>query len=554
MKNAVGYLIEPLLTQFFFMDAICRGFLDEEARLKTFQELARVFCVPTDEETMLHFEIANRGEYRSVADYPAYERLCRMIEFAEQSGQAVEQTAIDRVVLAQKRESMRMKAEIFKQSKNLTADIIADTLLHTAMNGNVDAMVTLAYMEYHGLCIGKDTENAMKRIRQCAGWNHLFGNLMGIAYDKKERAAYFDTLYTVSRSSNQREVFRYICAATGYNKRVSKRPVADIVEQAFGMGIVQRNVYDPVFAKVVFSTLISAEDKEKLLLNRKRDAIASLSDIPFDARRETAFSFRFKRAEKLPLNREEELQRIFCSLSPAINGREALYRPLLVVGDDEYLSQMYLQAVKSGFERSNAVIEVDAGMLTEQDFAGAKENFVLRGLSETKQSHTVFLIKHCDELGEKLLEELVKLLDYAYRRRFKLLEPTVSLDISDVLPVLFASENNSRVRRLAEECDVVWTARLSEAEKQTVIDTMFRSRSKSFGVRRVKVAEDCKAFLAPFKTGHILRIIDGALKKAAYDNAPLITAASLRSVTDQQNIHRDRRGFGYFGGVKNEDY
>ena len=67
-------------------------------------------------------------------------------------------------------------------------------------------------------------------------------------------------------------------------------------------------------------------------------------------------------------------------------------------------------------------------MLTLQDFVGAKENFILRGLSETRDSHTVFLIKHCDELGERELEELIKLLDYDYRRKFKLLEPTVCLD------------------------------------------------------------------------------------------------------------------------------
>ena len=50
--------------------------------------------------------------------------------------------------------------------------------------------------------------------------------------------------------------------------------------------------------------------------------------------------------------------------------------------------------------RVELVIEVDAATLGIQDFAGAKENFLLRGLSETKQSHTVFLVKHCDEMGE----------------------------------------------------------------------------------------------------------------------------------------------------------
>ena len=130
---------------------------------------------------------------------------------------------------------------------------------------------------------------------------------------------------------------------------------------------------------------------------------------------------------------------------------------------------MYVDALKAGFAKKNKVFEVDAGTLSVQDFAGSKENFLLRGLSETKESHTVFLVKHCENIGDSEQEELKKLLDYEYRRKFKLLEPTVSLDMSDVLIVLFASEVTESVRRLAKECDVVWTRRINDDEKQTVI-------------------------------------------------------------------------------------
>ena len=554
MKNAVEYLIEPLLTQFFLMDAICRGFIDDDQRYQMFRDLAEVFCVPMNRQTEEYFRVANSSQYKDIADYAAYERLCRTIEFAQTSGQDVGLSPIDRVILAQKREAMQSKADIFKQSKNLTADIIADTLLDTAMNGNVDAMVTLAYMEYHGLCICKDTGDALKRLKLCAKWNHLFGNLMGIAYDKRSKADYYNTLYTILRSSNQREVFKYICQHTAYKKTCVRKPEARIIEKAFGLGIIKRNRYDQIFAKVAFSELICAEDKEKLLLNKQEEAIVSLSVIPFDAQRTTAFSFDRAKAEKIPLNRSRELHEVLCSISPATNNHTELYRPLLVAGDDDYLSQMYMSALKQGFSKSNKVIEVDAGTLTMLDFSGAKENFILRGLSETKQTHTVFLVQHCDEMGDRELEELMKLLDYGYRRKFKLLEPTVSIDLSDVLIVLFASQTNSQVRRLAQECDVVWTDRISEAEKQTVIESMFKTRSKSFGIGRIKLEADCKTYLASFKTGQIIRIIDGALKRAAYDREPVITAAALKTVSEQQNIGRGKGEFGYLRGAYNEEY
>ena len=166
----------------------------------------------------------------------------------------------------------------------------------------------------------------------------------------------------------------------------------------------------------------------------------------------------------------------------------------------------------------------------------------------------MFLVKHCENIGDSEQEELQKVLDYEYRRKFKLLEPTVSLDLSDVLIVLFASEVTESVRRLAKECDVVWTRRINDDEKQTVIDSMFDLRSKSFGIRSTKMDDDCKRFLIPFKTGQIIRIIDGALKKAAYDNEKVITAESLKTITAQQNIIRSKREFGYLGGVFHEEY
>jgi hypothetical protein len=326
-----------------------------------------------------------------------------------------------------------------------------------------------------------------------------------------------------------------------------------MIEKAFGMGVIQRNVYDRSFSKVAFSSLVCTEDKEKLLLNKKEGAIASLTEVPFDVDRSRKLRFVHENASIEPLRREDELRRILCSLSPAVADRGALYRTLLVVSEDDYVSELYTKALKNGFCDAQ-VLEIDAGMLTPQDFVGAKENFILRSLSETKDSHTIFLLKHCDELGERELEELIKLLDFDYRRKYKLLEPTVSLDISDVLIVLLASEYNRTVKQLSEECDVVMTRRLSEEEKQALIDTMFRDRSRCFGMEQARLEPDCRPYLASLRMGQILRLLDGALKQAAFEDQPMITAQTLRSISDQQSIHRNTREFGYLGGGNHEKY
>jgi hypothetical protein len=130
----------------------------------------------------------------------------------------------------------------------------------------------------------------------------------------------------------------------------------------------------------------------------------------------------------------------------------------------------------------------------------------------------------------------------------------VSLDLSDVLIVLLASECNRRVKQLSEECDVVMTRRLSEEEKQAVIDTMFRDRSRCFGMEQAQLEPACRQYLAPLRMGQILRLLDDALKQAAFEDQPLITAQTLRNISNQQCIHRNTREFGYLGGGNHEKY
>lgn len=548
MKNTVTCLLEPFLTQFFLLDSICRGLLDTHSLHACFKELARVFCVPLNKQTNQFLTVAEQAEYKNIVDQGAYERFCRTLEFALLSGQQADLTAVERVVLAQKREAMLIKSEIFMQNKNLTADSIADTLFTAAVNGNTDAMAILAFMEYHGICICRDTASALTRMALCAKWNHLFGNLMGLAYDTANTQRYGNTLYTILRNRRQREAFRYISAEYELEDSFERCPEAAIIEDAIGLGIIKKNTFDRHFAKAAFSDLLSAEDKEALLLCNKQGEGISLPALPFDADRSTCFVFDTKKAKKLPVERSAELNRLLCSLHPAVSNRPAMYKPLLVAGNDEFVADMYLQAVKAGFCK-NKIIEVDAGLLTLNELSACKENFLLRGLAETKQSHTVFLLKNCENLNERELEELTKLLHYENRRKFRLAEPAVCADLSDVLIILFASAVNDTVKNLALSCDAVWTERISEDEKDAVIDSVFREHAKAFGIGCAKLDEQARKYLAAFRTQQIFRMLDGALKRAAFENDLLITQQTLKTVARQQNFTTERREFGYVGGM-----
>ncbi len=539
------YLLEPFLARYFLLEAICGELITESRRRSMYDQLAQVFCISDQARLEELYQLSRQEPFAQISSYSAYERLCRTMEFAQRSGQALDITADDRMLLAQKREAMLAKAEIFRQEKNLTHEGVSAALLNQALNGNIHAMTVLSYMEYHGICLCQDPENALRRMRLCARWNDLAGNLMCIAYDGGKQV-YYDTLYTFLRNASQRQVFHHIRTHTHYTGTLQKLPVARILEKAFGLGIVKRGIYDQVFAKVAFCQVISAEDKEKLLLNKQKEAIVSLSDIPFDLSDDIKLTFRDDCLKQLPLARPQEQKKILQNLAVAQNCPAEAYTPLLIVAQEEYLSEMYRKALKEGLEDA-CVVELDASTLSGQDFAPGRENVLLRGLSETKACRTVFLIEHCEALEGSRLEELMKLLDHDYRKKFKLFQPSVCLDLSGLVFVLLASERGSAVHQLSEVCDCLWAERISPQEKDTMVDSIFRSRAQLFGCQ-AKLEPGCREHLAGFEARQVQGIIDGALRTALFENSNRITLDDLNRVCQERSASLPRRGFGYVGG------
>lgn len=541
------YLLEPFLVRYYLLDAICGSFLTEEQRREMFYRLARIFCIPDGEALEAYYCESEKEHYKAIHDMAGYERLCRTIEFARRSGQDVDLTAMDHLILAQKRKAMNIKMELFGQGRSLTGETAVAELSARAMNGNIDAMDCLAYMEYYGILLCRDTENAVSRARLCARWNDLFGNLFCIAGDTADKREYYDTLYTVLRSGSQQQVFVHICDFTGYTAPCTKQPVARIMEKAFGMEVVKRSVFDRTFAKVAFSRILSVEDKQKLLLNRQRDAWSSLGDIPFDVTEHKTLRFDESCADALPLLRRGEVRKIAQNFAVAMSCPAEVCTPLLIVAQDEFLVQMYTRMLRLGLG-DTPVVELDAGTLTQMDFAGSKENMLLRGLCETKSSNTVFLVKNCQELDGKLTDELVKMLDLSYRRKFKLFQPAVSLDLSGVRFVLLSGGKTAAVMKLAACCDTVFTERIKPEEKDAVINSVFRGRAEAYGRTQLRLEPDCLKYLTGFDTGQVALIVDGSIRCAIYERADTISLQALQAVCKDRNITPGRRGFGYTGG------
>ena len=549
MIRIKDYQLEPFLSQYYFITGICADFVGAEERRSIYNRLASVFCLPECGELEEYFRLSESREFIAVTDKASYERLCRTIDFATNSGQDIELTEQDRTVLSCKSVAVNIRKDIFDNLSKLTRESLVTILLDKANMGNVDAMAALSFMEYNGICMHTDAKNAVKRLRLCARWNNLFANLLGIACDEENTENYFNNLYTVMNTEDRRRRFLEICNYHGYTAIVREKAEAKILEKAFGVGIVKRNVFERAVEKIVYSPVLTVEDKEALFLSGNKDVSLLLADIPADMIRGERSGIEIDRecGKNLVLVRENEQRRILQSLAIATGCPEKVYKPLLVVASDAYICDMYEELVKTCV-KGTAFVDVDASTVSEADLLPNKDNVFLRGLTQTKTTNTVFVIHNLEALEEREGERLIRFLDTGVRKRFRLSVPSVTVDLSGIMFVMLANETTKVVREVSDVCDTVWTEHISGEEKQAAIVSMFRRASAAYGHEIEEPDRQCLSYLVGFDLDRAEQIIDGTIRNAVFEGKNKIC------IGDLMNVGRDgetKRGFGYMGGYNN---
>ncbi len=549
MTDIRNYQFEPFLTEYFLLTAVCKGFLNKEQRLENYNRLAEIFCISKCKELTDYFELSETEEFISINDKINYERFCRMMEFAETYGNNPEFTGEDAVVLSCKGSAVKAKTIIFDSVSKLTEDSISETLTEKAAKGNTDAMALLSYMEYNGICMSEDKQTAVKRLRLTSKWNSIFANLLGIAYDAENTENYYNNLYTIMNTEERKERFRTICAVKGYDGEFVIKPEVRIMEKAFGNGIIKRNLFEWAVKKIIYSPLISAEDKEKLFLGGSKEVPVLLSDIPFELenKKRCDICTDFAKAKEVALLRENEQRIILQSLKLAIESPEEVYRPLLVEASDTYICHMYADMIKNCLGGASFV-DIDASTVNENDFSAGKDNVFLRGLSETKTANTIFFVHNAEALAGACAEKFVKFLDTDFRKHFRISSPSVTVDISGIMIIVLAADSTKETRNMADYCDNVKSEKVSIEEKKKVVKTLFRKTYENYRLEYSEPDEDICSCLLAFELDTIEQMVDGAVRKSLFDGSGKVKPEHIKKSTGDTC---SKHGFGYFGGYDN---
>ncbi len=548
--NTFGSTFEAYLTQFYLADSVCSQHVTEEKRREIYDELTKIFCITSDLKTEVYWKISNSAPFNSINDYVGYQRLCRIIQFSNETEGEQQLCEAELTVLSQKRNAMMKRESIFGDCTFVTTETMCTKLYSSSALGNVCAMSLLSFLEYHGICAYKDTERAIKRMKKCAAYNDLFSIMMCIRY-LEDNGEYLDALYTLFKGEGQRQTFYDICREYGVDPHErEKNKLTSLMENAFSLGLISREKYDEAFMRAARCELISYNDKERLLLSKTKESLALLSELPLYFEHNGEVSVNKDVVKNVCLYRQAEQRKILQNVTVASRCSHEVCMPLLVASSEQFVSDMYFEMLKESIGEGQCFV-IDADSLTPSDFSLTKDNVLLRGMCDTKAAHTVFLIKDCEGVSDGALAELKKLLDYGYRKKFKLLEPAITLDLSKVHFVLFAKERNEVVRSLSDVCEVVWTDNISSGEKESVARHVLASRCASFGCEEITADDELYEFLCTYSADKMKQIVDSALRGAIYDGETHLGVEYVKNICRENGLTRPKQVFGYAGGVVN---
>jgi hypothetical protein len=247
-------------------------------------------------------------------------------------------------------------------------------------------------------------------------------------------------------------------------------------------------------------------DKEKAIFNPGKEAIAAIADLPLKvAQNEPTHDISW--LNKVALCRKTEQEKIVTNLG--YNTQSLAYRPLGVYSDSKYLLQMYAKALQS--IKGVNVERINVSDLVNYDLERTANNVFIRSVDEDRNN--IFLISVVGDIPEQVIENVKGFLITEKRRKFHLSVPNVTMNLSNVLPIVFCDKRN--MQALADVCDMVEIADVTQKEMPLLIADIVESKKAEYGITQVKWAEDVVDCFCNMRPDDIEKCIDKAIRAEA---------------------------------------
>ena len=541
-----SFLEETLLREYFLYGAVLGRFTPSK---QLFSYLAKAFDVSAKRANAL-FKLTEQeavAEIETEADANRYKRINQLLQ--ETAKPELYDASTDALITVKSEAiAVAAKAEACLNCK-ATQGKVYQVLLERASVGSIDALRILGVLQLNGLFVEENRAVGIENLLKAAQWGDVMSMFLliraGVNVDYVNR-----NFYAVAHNTPY-SVLLGIAQLDGAQGLRVNAEIA-LLDKLFNNKLVNKNVYSPAHAHVLYATGISREDKEKILLSENKQLLSDVVNLPI-YRPVDELHCQIEAIRSMPLHREKEQRKIIAALQNADLRGWSNYKPLCLVANSIYLQRLYAKAIEGCF-RGEMVERIYFAELQDRDFEPTANNVFVRSckcvsdnervVKQKNDTGNVFLLFLNGELSDTILRRVKDFLSVYWRRQVRLSHPTVTLNFSYALPICICDSANAK--KLNGLVETVKIADVDSDETSKIVGEMLSDKAQSYFGRSVEVTD--KELLTNVSLEAAEEIINAAFmtQRASFKGADKV-AFAIKPFVDSYERHHVERGYG-FGG------
>lgn len=530
-------LTETLIFEYFIYSSILGKYFSSK---QIFDCLKEIYCIHNIDDLYSVLESETVKDIQTEEDYKRYRRIKQYNELTNQP-KLLEEKEDTLVCLKGKAIATTNQYSLFA-SEEMTRTLIERNLHQLAKQGSVIAMRILGTLQCSGIFLSQNEKSGIRYLEKATQWGDTFAAVSLLKFDIKNRKATLEKLNASVLDTPYR--FLSTLLQKEYNLEVNKEnEEVLLMKKTFACGKLKQDVYEPLFARLIFSSTIRIKDKEKIVFSENREIISEACDLPLKFKEDIRIDESILKS--MPILRKEEQHNLLVSLKNSDLRTIHTYKPIGIYSDSEYTLDIYTRSVMKMLGE-NHIEKIEVSDLRDIDFEPTKNNVFVRYAEEGKNNIYLLILKGTIE--EPILENIKNFLKSDKRERFHLNHPAVSINLSCILPICICDkENASKLKSLLE---LIQVAEVKTSEKLDVIKDMLIEKSKSYRISSTTIEDNALNELNRLPLESIDKVLDKALKEYRIQSEGIhFTLDMLKPFVEDKKGSSVKKTYGFGGSI-----
>lgn len=493
-------LTELFLQEYFLFDAVLGELYNHK---ELFNTLGDFFCL-SDRELNHLFDMAESQVVKDVETEDDFNLYLRIRQYNKEIGKKQMFLPEDMLIYIKGEAITTVTKYEMKSHQGSSKNSILKILMHNAESGNIIAMRVLGVLHCEGVFVAKNLDKGLEYLDKAMRWTDILSSLAMFKYSNISKQKISEILKTSIKDTPYEILYELIKKRYGISKEINYNDDVMLIKSAISANRFKKDNYDSMGARVVFSSSLNIESKKKIVFG-EQGLIAEACDLPLYLNlKDVAIKKQtFENSKSL---RKEEKRKVVRIIKNYLNNSRTV-SPICLYSDSEDVVYFYESFLCDIFDKANFVVfEMDK--LKEFDIESTKNNVIIRSLNEHKDN--VFLFVFIGNIKDETFEFVKNILQISKRRSFKLKHPSITIDLSPILPICICDKQN--IQKLQDVVTTILLETMQKNEKISLIQEITRGKTD------IDISGEAMDMLCGLSVKNVNKLIDKVILEKIGDS------------------------------------